>query len=140
MKQATIKESRKAKRFLLGLVYHQQDDLNIINENKYTVEHILPTSPEHLKGWAHFDPKEHKDNIHLLGNLTLLSDRDNKPGAAYNRSFEKKKTIFEASLIKMTKEVSRVSEWSPAEIQNRQLKMARLACNVWDFPDELRKK
>lgn len=140
MKQATIKESRKAKRFLLGLVYHQQDDLNIISENKYTVEHILPTSPEHLKGWAHFDPKEHKDNIHLLGNLTLLSDRDNKPGAAYNRSFEKKKTIFEASLIKMTNEVSRVSEWSPAEIQNRQLKMARLACNVWDFPEELRKK
>ena len=140
MKQATIKESRKAKRFLLGLVYHQQDDLNIISENKYTVEHILPTSPEHLKGWAHFDPKEHKDSIHLLGNLTLLSDGDNKPGAACNRSFEKKKTIFEASLIKMTKEVSRVSEWSPAEIQNRQLKMARLACNVWDFPDELRKK
>ena len=140
MKQATIKESRKAKRFLLGLVYHQQDDLNIISENKYTVEHILPTSPEHLKGWEHFDPKEHKDTIHLLGNLTLLSDRDNKPGAANNRSFEMKKTIFEASLIKMTKEVSRVSEWSPAEIQNRQLKMARLACNVWDFPDELRKK
>ena len=50
MKQATIKESRKAKRFLLGLVYHQQDDLNIISENKYTVEHILPTSPEHLEG------------------------------------------------------------------------------------------
>ena len=140
MKQTTIRESRKAKRFLLGLVYHQQDDLNIISENKYTVEHILPTSPEHLKGWEHFDPKEHKDTIHLLGNLTLLSDRDNKPGTAYNRSFEKKKTIFEASLIKMTKEVSRVSEWSPAEIQNRQLKMARLACNVWDFPDELRKK
>lgn len=140
MKQATIKESRKAKRFLLGLVYHQQDDLNIISENKYTVEHILPTSPEHLKGWAHFDPKEHKDNIHLLGNLTLLSDRDNKPGAAYNRSFEKKKPIFEASLIEMTKEVSQVSEWSPAEIQNRQLEMARLACDVWDFPDELRKK
>ena len=139
MKQATIKESRKAKRFLLGLVYHQQDDLNIISENKYTVEHILPTSPEHLKGWAHFDLKEHKDNIHLLGNLTLLSDRDNKPGAAYNRSFDKKKTIFEASLIKMTNEVSRVSEWSPAEIQNRQLKMARLACKAWDFPDELRK-
>ena len=140
MKQVTIRENRKAKRFLLGLVFNQQDDLNIISENKYTVEHILPTSPEHLKGWAHFELKEHKDNIHLLGNLTLLSDRDNKPGAAYNRNFEKKKTIFEASLIKMTKEVSRVSEWSPAEIQSRQLKMARLACNVWDFPDELRKK
>ena len=40
----------------------------------------------------------------------------------------------------MTNEISRVSEWSPAEVQNRQLEMARLACNVWDFPDELRKK
>ena len=140
MKKVTIRENRKAKRFLLGLVYHQQNDLNIISENKYTIEHILPTSSEHLNGWAHFDLKEHKDNIHLLGNLTLLSDRDNKPGTAYNQSFEKKKTIFEASLIGMTNVISQMPEWSPAEIQKRQLELARLACKVWDFPDELRKK
>ena len=140
MKQVAIRENGKAKRFLLGLVHYQQDDFNIISENKYTVEHVLPTSPEHLDGWTHFDLKEHKDNIHLLGNLTLLSDRDNKPGATYNQSFEKKKTIFEASLIEMTNVISRVTDWSPVEIQKRQIELARLACEVWDFPDELRKR
>ena len=139
MKQVAIRENGKAKRFLLGLVHHQQDDLNIISENKYTVEHVLPTSPQHLEGWPHFELKEHKDNIHLLGNLTLLSDRDNKPGSAYNQSFEKKKIIFEASLIRMTNEISQFADWSPGEIQKRQIELAKLACQVWDFPDELRK-
>lgn len=139
MKQVAIRENGKAKRFLLGLVHHQQDDLNIINEDKYTVEHVLPTSPQHLEEWPRFEQKEHKDNIHLLGNLTLLSDRDNKPGTAYNQSFEKKKTIFEASLIRMTNAISQFAEWSPVDIQKRQIELAQLACDVWDFPNESRK-
>ena len=137
MKQVAIRENGKAKRFLLALVHRQQDDLNISRENKYTVERVLPASPEHLEGWTHFDTKEHRDNVHLLGNLTLLSDMDNKPGAASNQSFEMKKTVFEASLIRMTNAISQVPDWSPAEIQNRQIELARLACEVWDFPDEV---
>ena len=140
MKQVTIRENGKAKRFLLGLVHHQQDDLNIISENKYTVEHVLPTSPQHLEGWTHFDLKEHRDNIHFLGNLTLLSDRDNKPGTAFNQSFGKKKTIFEGSSVRMTNAISHVADWSPVEIQKRQIELAQLACEVWDFPDEFQKK
>lgn len=136
MKQVEIRENGKAKRFLLGLVRHQQDDLSTVGENRYTVEHVLPISPQHLGGWPHFDLKDHKDNIHLLGNLTLLSDRDNKPGTAYNQSFEMKKTIFEASVIGMTNAISRHIEWSPVEIQRRQIELAKLACDVWDFPTE----
>lgn len=140
MKHVEIRESGKAKRFLLGLVHHHQDDLNIMSEHKYTVEHVLPTSPQHLGGWTRFDPREHRDSIHLLGNLTLLSDRDNKPGTAYNQSFEMKKTILEDSLIGMTNAISQSAEWSPAEIQKRQIELAKLACDVWDFPNESRKE
>ena len=140
MKQIAIRENGKAKRFLLGLVHDQQDDLNIINETRYTVEHVLPTSDQHLDGWPNFDLQEHKDSVHLLGNLTLLSDADNKPGAAFNRSFERKKTIFENSIISLTKEISGISEWSPDEIQKRQVRLAQSACRVWDFPDEFNKK
>ena len=140
LKQTTIRENGKAKRFLLGLVHHQQDNLNIMSEHRYTVEHILPVSPQHLGGWVHFDEREHKDNIYLFGNLTVLSDGDNKPGAAYNRSFDKKKDIFEASSIRMTNAIAQFSDWSPAEIQQRQVELAILACEVWDFPDELSKK
>ena len=138
-KQVTIRENGKAKRFLLGLVHHKQQDLNVIRESKYTVERILPSSPEFLKGWPQFDVKEHRDNVHLLGNLTLLCDRDDKPGVAYHQSFSRKKTIFQASVIEMTNAISQISDWSPATIQNRQIGMARLACEVWAFPDEVRK-
>ena len=136
MKQVTIRENGKAKRFLLGLVHHQQKDLNIISENKYTVEHILPTSPLHLEGWPNFDDRDHRDNIHLIGNLVLLSEADNKPGGAFNTSFERKKSTVGHSLIELTKEVSEIPDWSPAAIQERQLKLVQLASQVWNFPEE----
>ena len=140
MRQATIRENGKAKRFLLGLVHHQQESLNIISEHRYTVEHVLPTTPQHLDGWPNFDERAHRDNIHLIGNLALLSEADNKPGVAFNRSFDRKKPIFENSLIELSKEITEITEWSPAAIQERQLKLAQLASRVWDFPEEFLKK
>ncbi len=137
MKRVAVRENGKAKRFLLAMARHQQNDINIASERRYVVEHVLPMSPVHLPGWTQFDLKEQKENVHLLGNLTLLSDTDNRPGAAYNQSFERKKTMFETSLIRMTNEISRVPDWSPVEIQRRQAELARLACGVWNFPDEL---
>ena len=92
MKQVAIRENGKAKRFLLGIVHHQQDSLNIISEHKYTVEHILPTSPQHLKGWPNFDERSHRDNMHLIGNLALLSEADNKPGRCLQSRVREKET------------------------------------------------
>ncbi len=139
MKQATIRENGKAKRFLLGLVHHQQNTLNIISEHRYAVEHVLPTSPQQLEGWPNFDERGHRDNIHLIGNLALLSEADNKPGGASNRSFERKKAIFENSSIGLTKELAELTDWSPTVIQERQLKLVQLASQVWGFPDEFLK-
>ena len=139
MRQATIRENGKAKRFLLGLVHHQQDSLHIISEHRYTVEHILPTSPQHLEGWPNFDERGHRDNIHLVGNLALLSEADNKPGGVFNRSFERKKPVLGNSLIELTKEIAEIPDWSPMALQERQLRLVQLASRVWDFPDEFLK-
>ena len=140
MKQATIRENGKAKRFLLGLVHHQQESLNIISEHRYTVEHVLPTSPQHLEGWPNFDERRHRENIHLIGNLALLSEADNKPGAGFNRSFESKKSMLGSSLIELSQEIAGITDWSPAAIQERQLRLVQLASRVWDFPNEFLKK
>ncbi len=139
MRQATIRENGKAKRFLLGLVHHQQDSLNIISEHRYTVEHILPTSPQHLEGWPNFDERGQRDNINLVGNLVLLSEADNKPGGGFNRSFERKKPVLGNSLVELTKEIAEIPDWSPMAIQQRQLRLVQLASRVWDFPDEFLK-
>ena len=137
MEQTTIRHQTKAKRFLLGLAYHQQpDDIAIINERRYTVEHILPESDTHLSGWSNFDQRAHADNIYSIGNLTLLGSADNKPGTAFNGSFSEKKDIYRDSIISLTQEISKIPDWSIDEIQKRQKRLAKLAAKVWELPNE----
>ncbi|MYD60705.1 MAG: DUF262 domain-containing protein [Gemmatimonadetes bacterium] len=137
MEQTTIRHQTKAKRFLLGLAYHQQpDDIAIINERRYTVEHILPESATHLSGWSNFDQRVHADNIYRIGNLTLLGSADNKPGPAFNGSFSEKKDIYRNSIISLTQEISEIPDWSIEEIQKRQKQLAKLAARVWELPNE----
>ena len=137
MQQTTIRYQTKAKRFLLGLAYHQQpDDITIINERRYTVEHILPESDIHLSGWSNFDQRAHSDNIYRIGNLTLLGSADNKPGPAFNGSFSEKKDIYRNSIISLTQEISEIPDWSIGAIQKRQKQLAKLAAKVWELPNE----
>ena len=136
MQQTTIRYQTKAKRFLLGLAYHQQPDDIVINERRYTVEHILPESDIHLSGWPNFDHREHADNVYRIGNLTLLGNADNKPGPAFNGNFSQKKEIYQNSIISLTQEISKIPDWSIEEIQKRQKRLAKLAAKVWELPNE----
>ena len=135
IKQATVRDNTKAKRFFLGLVYQQQPDIIAVNETRYTVEHILPKSDTHLSGWPNFDQREHADNAFLFGNLTLLGGTDNKPGNAANSSFSRKKEIYKNSAISLTRDIAKISDWSPVEIHKRQNELVKLAAKVWDLPD-----
>ena len=133
--ETTIRENNKAKRFLLGLAHYEEPDSIVINERRYTIEHVLPKSDKHLVGWAGFDAQTHSENVYCLGNLTLLSGGDNKPGDAANRSFSKKKEIYSNSAIPLTRELASIEEWSPRAIQRRQRRLAKVAAKVWDLPD-----
>lgn len=135
MKQTTVRDKTKAKRFFLGLTYYQQPSDIIINERKYTVEHILPKSDEHLPGWPSFDQRGHVENVFRIGNLTLLSNAHNNSSSTYNGSFSKKVEIYQDSIISLTRKISRFSDWSPAKIQKRQEDLAKLAARVWSLPD-----
>lgn len=135
MKHAMIRQTTKARRFLLGLAYFQQPDSIVINERRYTVEHVLPRSETHLSGWPEFDGDEHLDYVSRIGNLTLLGNADNRPGSADNRSFSRKKAIYENSVILLTREIAQAMAWSPEEIEKRQDRLARLAAEVWRLPE-----
>lgn len=131
MKHAVIRQTTKARRFLLGLAYYQQPDSTVINERRYTIEHILPRSETHLSGWPNFDQRGHSDYVSRIGNLTLLGNADNKPGAASNRSFSRKKDIYQNSAISLTREIAQATDWSAEEIEMRQARLATLAAEVW---------
>ena len=122
------------KRLLLGIFQFEQPGRAVINERRYTIDHVLPVSYEHLKHWG-FSSKEHVDYVYLIGNQALLTEAENRPGRAFNQNFEHKKAIFETSFIDTTRSIASVSDWSPQAIAARQADIAAKAAKVWDLPD-----
>ena len=136
MSEASFHDNTKAKRFLLGLAHYQQRGSIVINERRYTVEHILPRSPDHLSGWPNFNGDTHPDYATRIGNLALLSEDDNRPGATDNQSFARKQDLCGRSAIELTSQVAESADWSPSEIEGRQRRLANLASKVWNLPSE----
>ena len=134
MSEASFHDNTKARRFLLGLAHYQQRGAIVINERRFTVEHILPASPTHLCGWPNFNGDTHRDYSARIGNVALLSEDDNKPGAAANESFARKQTAYERSAVELTRKVAESADWSPGEIEDRQRRLAELAARVWELP------
>ena len=133
MKIQEMRDAKKIKRFLLGLNYALQSDSELINEYRCSVEHILPKAEKHWPGWKGFEGQNPSDWIHRIGNLTLLGQYDNRPGDSENRNFSRKKMGYGRSAIALTKELDQYTEWSPAEINARQIKLIQQAVKVWSF-------
>lgn len=136
--QGAISEVRmtgilKIKHFLLGINSEEQRDSQVINEKQCTIEHILPKSSQHWGTWAGFKEVDSADWSDRIGNLTLMGGNDNKPGMKFNSDFEKKKAIYAESSLQITKNLDQYESWTPENIQERQLKMAKLATKVWKF-------
>jgi predicted small metal-binding protein len=128
---ATVSKADLAKYYLRVLEQQSKshDDETIVNpdQGKVNLEHILPRNPG--KGWAHVSAEQQHTLVKRIGNLTLLATRLNVKAA--NAEFSEKKKHFEKSAINMTKMLCEFSEWSPAEIDARQDKLADLAVKAW---------
>ena len=124
-------QHQKAKRILLSLYRFQQNDLSQQNPGRLTVEHILPESPHWLEGWPGFNEDTHTSHYSKLGNLTLLAPSDNRGGEEHNESFERKTRVLSRSTIAENQEIARLDDWTPSRIQERQDRLAQLACRVW---------
>lgn len=133
---AEMRDPKKAKRFLVGLNAYLQTDSTVINEKACTLEHILPKSKKHWRGWSGFQGQNHEEWIHRIGNLTLLGTSDNKPDKKSNESFREKKPLLERSALALTKKIADYKEWSGGAIVGRQKEMAKLATRVWAFRDD----
>lgn len=128
---ATISKADLAKYYLRVLEQQSKshDDETIVNpdQSKVNLEHILPRTPG--KGWAHFSAEQQHTLVKRLGNLTLLATRLNVKAA--NAEFSEKRSHFAKSTINMTKDLCELTEWTPAEIDARQNKLADLAVKAW---------
>ena len=124
----------KIKKFLLGINSNLQRDSRLLDERQCSIEHILPRSDQHWKGWTGFTEATGEDSVERIGNLTLLAQTDNKPGAKYNATFETKRESYKDSTVAITREVGeKYHEWNPHAIAERQQDMAARAAFVWVF-------
>ena len=134
---ATSSAQTKAKYVLARISERIQTGL-AVPDDRATLEHILPQSTHFLNGWQLSPDKDaprveqHARCVHRLGNLTLLSPDDNKPGDNHNGSFAKKKAIYSRSAYEITKQIhTGWQQWNEVSISERQIKLAEFAARVW---------
>ena len=98
-----------------------------------TIEHVLPQTPTDPYWSTRFNVDQHREWVHRLGNLALLSGRKNYK--AQNFDFDRKKKAYSERNQKvsfdLTKEVSDAAEWALDAIKKRQERLIALAKQTW---------
>jgi hypothetical protein len=97
------------------------------DEAEVNLEHVLPQKPS--TAWDYISADLKRSYTKRLGNLALLKEKVN--ARVSNDSFESKHTYYEASDFELTKQLAEYSSWGPAEIDDRQGKLAALAVKAW---------
>ena len=124
----------KACRFLFGINFHHQTGSDVLREDRCSVEHILPQSETHWRGWTGFKDVNADDWVHRTGNLVVVSRRENRPGVDFNRNFMAKARAFKDSPLLMPRTVaSTYNDWTPQTIEKRSYKLAEDAAATWRF-------
>lgn len=81
--------------------------------DSYTIEHILPQTPKKEKYPDDFV----KNYLQLAGNLALLTKSQNSKFS--NKSFDKKKELFQDTALSSYTEIREKDKWAETEIANR---------------------
>lgn len=125
---------------LLRLDFELSDNMARYNHPKITVEHVMPQTPANDSQWKKWCPDEedHKNLVHCLGNLALLSR--NKNSAASNYEFDKKKTAYFNPIsghtaFVLTNQIIQETEWTPDLIRQRQEKLLGKLTAAWGLSD-----
>ncbi len=133
LSDAQMSGKNKIKRFLFGVNQEPQRSFHTFKDSEFTVEHILPQSDQHWGNWDAFVGQDTKEWVNRIGNLTLLTVKDNRPGEKFNQSFQKKKEIFRGSSLSITSQLAEYDDWTPERIEKRQNYMIKRAAEVWRF-------
>ena len=98
------------------------EDRSVIN-----LEHVLPKKPE--DNWPQFSEDEVALYVNRLGNQALMQASDNS--SVRSAGFSEKKLLYAKSPYRLTSMLGEVTDWTPAEIFERQKHLAYLATAAW---------
>jgi len=100
------------------------------NDNM-SIEHILPQNPD--DNWDNFSDNQIDEAVWRLGNLTLLSIKQNKNLS--NLSYADKKDKYSESEYKLSQTITdKYEEWNLESIERRQKWLADQASSIWQLP------
>ena len=134
MTEMEFRDNRKALRYLFGINARNQTGSDVLREDRCSVEHVLPQSDDHWKGWTGFGKANVEDWVYRTGNLVVVSRRENRTGAEFNRDFAAKKRAFADSALLMARTVAAdYNDWTPQVVDERSRQLAREAAATWSF-------
>lgn len=124
-------KSNISKMIIQRIIKHHQEAVDFSQKNIW-FEHIMPQTPDGK--WNLLTEGGNRDKyevyVHSLGNLTYLMDVKNM--GASNRDFEdKQKLYYNSSLITITKELLKYTDWNFDTIEHRQIELYNLAKDIW---------
>ncbi len=100
--------------------------------DKYSIEHVLPERPD--ASWPAFADEQADRSVYRLGNLTLLTTKDNR--AVGNGSYAEKRAVYEQSEFEVTRQLAAENEeWTPERIASRQHWAAAQATAIWKLSE-----
>lgn len=124
--------ARRYAKYLLETAEDRTEGLERADLGRVQIEHIIPQSiPDHWQDYL----RQHNSNeieadsvIHTLGNLTL-TESNQKMG---NISFGEKTDFYYNSSIRMNREISRYSPFTPEVVKQRAKALAERILSVYD--------
>jgi uncharacterized protein with ParB-like and HNH nuclease domain len=129
----STKGQKKLVRYILWKLEMDESGRSDINEDGFSIEHILPESPSDR--WrAHFTDDEIEEMTYRLGNLIPLEASLNRQIG--NQYYIDKQKIYQESIYALAREIVE-EEWTPDTIAKRQERLARRAIHIWksDFSE-----
>jgi len=124
-------QSRNAKivRYILCKLEKQAGGIDFDADSpSYTIEHVLPQSPE--GGWEAFNDRDLEAFVYRLSNMAMLEAGKNKEIG--NKPYADKRPILLQGGMLLTKKLAEENaNWIPERLDARQKQLANLATSVW---------
>ena len=124
-------QSRNARivRYILSKLERQAGGIDFDPDSpSYTIEHVLPQSPE--AGWDAFPDRDLETLVYRLANMVMLEAGKNKEIG--NKPYTEKRPVLQQSRLRLTQKLAEENaDWLPDRLVSRQKQLASLATSVW---------
>jgi uncharacterized protein with ParB-like and HNH nuclease domain len=129
---STKGQKKKLVRYILWKLELDASAMDI-NEDSFTIEHILPESPS-LAWRKNLTDAQIEDMVYRIGNLTPLEPKINRQIG--NDLYLVKRNAYEKSSFNLTQNIT-AEEWTQNTLARRQEYLAKRAVYIWksDFTD-----